>query len=114
MAVAVELAPSYKPRGNYNETGTNSIANRPFGGKKGRRIDCPKCKKWHWEDEKCPGNNPNRNGNSRFDRSKTPKVNEGTMPEIPEEDTPYGSPAVEESNYDRTETGTDGDEEECF
>jgi hypothetical protein len=48
-----------------------------------RRSECPKCNKWHYDDEKCP--TFNRTGGRNDGKGKGPKVNEGSLHDVPEE-----------------------------
>jgi hypothetical protein len=84
MATAIELEPRYRGR-TGNQEG-NSSSNQPSKGgfeKRRRRIECQKCNKWHYEDERC--NTANKPGSRPDHRSKNPRVNEGEMERIPEE-----------------------------
>lgn len=78
MATAVELEPGYKNRFG-NTDGNRGYSNQKgiTGKRGGKKIDCPKCHKTHWDDEKCPS--WGKPGNKNDTRGKGPRVSEGEV-----------------------------------
>lgn len=56
MATAIEIEPGYRSKfGDFDGQGNGGQSNRGTVGRRGgRKIDCKKCGKYHWDDEKCP------------------------------------------------------------
>lgn len=104
MSRTLDLEPDHRHRPGFNngpQGGSGGFHNK--GIKKGKRIDCKKCGNNHWDDEKCPGKyNQNKDW-----KGKSPKVHEGTLPNIPEHTESEGEEAHgEEGGYDSASQGS--------
>lgn len=76
MATAVELEPGYKRHfTNFERNGGNSGIKPMIGKHGGKKIECSKCHRTHWNDERCPM--PYRTERRpHFDKKRT-RMNDG-------------------------------------